>query len=116
LSRKRRAVGASDVDAGDAATAEASADGEILGDAVSDNEPRVKRLRDLGAEALESVPLFSSLDDAHQEIARLRALVGGALVETIDVDADGAVEAAAEAPRVTQDHLRRDQGGAKHGH
>ncbi|KAJ1452961.1 hypothetical protein M885DRAFT_525368 [Pelagophyceae sp. CCMP2097] len=94
-SRKRRAE-ASD-NAGDAAAAEASADGEKLGDGASDDEPRVKRLRDLGAEALESAPLFSSLDDAHREIARLRGLIGAALVETIDVDVDGAVEAAAEA-------------------
>jgi hypothetical protein len=97
LSRKRRAGGASDVDAGDTAAAEASADGEELGDGVSDDKLRVKRLRDLGAEALESAPLLSSLDDANREIARLRALVGGARVETIDVDADGAVEATAEA-------------------
>ncbi|KAJ1457067.1 hypothetical protein M885DRAFT_145106 [Pelagophyceae sp. CCMP2097] len=96
-SRKRRAGGASDVDAGDAAAAEASVDGEQLADGASDDEPRMKRLRDLGAEALESAPLFSSLDDANREIAQLRALFDGALVETIDVDADGAIEAAAEA-------------------
>ncbi|KAJ1452389.1 hypothetical protein M885DRAFT_527105, partial [Pelagophyceae sp. CCMP2097] len=75
-SRKRRAE-ASD-DAGNAAAAEASADGKELGAGASDDEPRVKRLQDLGTEAPEAAPLFSSLDDAHREIARLRALVGGA--------------------------------------
>jgi len=80
------------------AAAEASDDDEELGDDALVDEPRAKRLKGLGAEALESAPLFSSLDDAHQEIARLRALVdGGALVEMIDVDADGTFEAAAEA-------------------
>jgi hypothetical protein len=93
-SRKRRSEAFDD--AGDAATAEAFADGEVFGDGASDDEARVKRLRDLGA-VIESAPLFSSLDDAHREIARLWALVSGAPVEPIDVDADGAVEAAAES-------------------
>ncbi|KAJ1458110.1 hypothetical protein M885DRAFT_562235 [Pelagophyceae sp. CCMP2097] len=94
-SRNRRAETSDD--AGAAAATEASAGGEEHwhGDGASGDEPRAKRLRDL--DALESAPLFSSLDGANREIARLWALGSGALVETIDVDTDGAVDAAAEA-------------------